>query len=207
MSRHPSITTRSLLLERLKNIADDEGWREFAGIYREFIRRLALKARLTDDEAEDVVQEVLVSVARNIRGFNYDPKVSSFRHWLTNVIRWRIADQHKRRMREATFIRSDELDEKRRTELVHQIPDPRAVAPGDDLELEWGRAILTKALARVKRRIKPKQYQIYYLATMKEKPVAEVCRRLKVNRGQVYLAKLRVGRLVEKELKALRGRA
>jgi RNA polymerase sigma-70 factor (ECF subfamily) len=178
MIRRNSITTRSLLLERLKDVADEEGWREFVGLYREFIRRLALKARLTEHEAEDVVQEVLVSVARNIKGFKYDPAVSSFRHWLTKVIRWRIADQHKRRLRETLVFATPLAGRSRTHQVLQRIPDSETLPPDEELEREWGRAIVAQALDRVKASVSSKQYQIYYLHVLKEKPVPEVCRRL-----------------------------
>ena len=45
------------------------------------------------DEAEEVVQETAIGVARRLPEFAYDPKVCRFKTWLLNLVRWRIQDQ------------------------------------------------------------------------------------------------------------------
>ena len=48
--------TRRSLVNRLRNRSDQESWREFFNTYWKLIYAVALKAGLTDQEAEDVVQ-------------------------------------------------------------------------------------------------------------------------------------------------------
>jgi RNA polymerase sigma-70 factor (ECF subfamily) len=55
----------------------------------------------------------------------------------------------------------------------------------------------------VKRKITPRQYQIFDLYVMKEWPVRDVTRTMRVSAAQVYLAKLRVSRLVQAEIRRL----
>ncbi|MCI0535545.1 MAG: sigma-70 family RNA polymerase sigma factor [Verrucomicrobiales bacterium] len=204
MKRELSITTRSSLLERLKNLDDHESWQQFARTYSDLIRRLALKAQLTEEEAEDALQEVLVSVARNIGRFKYDPTVSSFKHWLTNTTRWRIVDQRRKRLFRG-LLYAPPPEGKKRTDALERIPDPSFSELEANEAAEWSRSVVDGALARVKRRLKEnKDYQIYYLLVLKEKPMAEVCRQLRVNPGHVYLAKHRVAKLVKDELQSLR---
>jgi hypothetical protein len=74
-----SIATRQSLLYRLRNSADETSWREFFDTYWNLIYRVARKAGLSDAEAQDVVQETVISVAQRIEGFVYDPQVCSFR--------------------------------------------------------------------------------------------------------------------------------
>ena len=68
------IPTRETLLSRLKDWEDDESWREFFKIYRPLIFSSAMKAGLREDEAQEVVQETVISVAKTIKEFKYDPK-------------------------------------------------------------------------------------------------------------------------------------
>lgn len=197
-----SLTTRSSLLERLKNVDDEASWREFCRMYSDLIRRLALKAGMTEHEAEEVLQEVLISMVRNISGFTYNPAVSSFRRWLSNMVRWRIRDQRKKRLLHHS------IDEPRRegseqAGLVEDIADPAGHALEAAWETEWKKSLLDAALARIKRQVKPKQFQIYHLLVTHELPVPEVCRRLKVNAAQLYLAKHRVSQALRQELKRL----
>src|SRR5437868_9846954 len=94
------IPTRESLLSRLKNWDDQESWRDFFDTYWRLIFNLARKAGLSDAEAQDIVQETVLSVARNIEGFRYDPTVCTFKSWMLQITRWRIANQKKKRQRE-----------------------------------------------------------------------------------------------------------
>src|SRR5262245_13742140 len=91
--------TRLSLLTRLKNWDDSEGWREFFDTYGKPIYRFAIKSGLSDAESQDVVQETLLAVAKQMPGFRYDPSKGSFRRWLFNQTRWRIADAFRKRQR------------------------------------------------------------------------------------------------------------
>jgi len=45
----------------------------------------ALKGGLTAVEAQDVVQETMISVAKHMPTFEYDPAIGSFKTWLLNI--------------------------------------------------------------------------------------------------------------------------
>lgn len=87
-----SIATRATLLERLKDCEDQASWREFYDLYRDLIFSFAIKAGLTESEADDVVQETVIGVARKLPEFRYDPAKCSFKTWLLNQTVWRIKD-------------------------------------------------------------------------------------------------------------------
>ena len=53
---------------------------------------------------------------------------------------------------------------------------------------------------RVRRRIKPKQYQMFDLYVTQHMPMEGVTRILNVNSAQVYMAKLRVASLIRQEV-------
>ena len=92
-----SLETRPSLLQRLKSGDDPQSWQEFYRTYGGLIRFFAEKAGLTADEAEEVVQETAIGVARGLPEFIYDPKVCRFKTWLLNLTRWRIQDQLRKR--------------------------------------------------------------------------------------------------------------
>src|SRR6266498_1052034 len=91
------IPTRATLLQRLKDWQDRSSWQEFFDTYWKLIYGVARKAGLTDAEAQDVVQETLVSVAKHMPTFNYDPALGSFKAWLLNMTRWRMISQFRKR--------------------------------------------------------------------------------------------------------------
>ena len=88
------IPTRYTLLSRLQNWEDNESWRDFFDTYWRLIYTVAVKSGLTDTEAKEVVQETIICVARNIQKFKRDRKLGSFKGWLLQVTRRRIADQY-----------------------------------------------------------------------------------------------------------------
>ena len=93
------IPTRYTLLSRLEDRGDQDSWKDFFDTYWRLIYSVAVKSGLTEAEAQDVVQETIISVARDIQKFKRDRTLGSFKGWLRNIIRWRIADQLRKRTR------------------------------------------------------------------------------------------------------------
>ena len=61
-------------------------------------------------------------------------------------------------------------------------------------------------LERVKLRIKPQHYQIFYLSAVKGLETRKIAMMLKVNAGRVYLIRHRVSALLKQEITRLRNR-
>ena len=91
------LPTRRSLIERLRDLDDQASWRQFFDMYWKLLYGAAIRAGLSDQEAEDVVQETVIGVARKMETFRYEPAVCSFKGWLVHVTRCRIADQFRRR--------------------------------------------------------------------------------------------------------------
>jgi RNA polymerase sigma-70 factor (ECF subfamily) len=201
------IPTRASLLGRLKDLGDDASWNEFYQTYRELIFSVARRAGLNETEADEVVQDTVISVAQKMPGFRYDPAVDSFKGWLLTVTRWRILDQLEKRKRSQNRSRPSgpiaTSEDGPRTATIERIPDPG----GGDLAViwdeEWEKNLLRAALGRIKRQVHPRHYEIYHLHVILGKPVREVSRTLEVSAAQVYLAKHRLGALLRKEMKRL----
>jgi RNA polymerase sigma-70 factor (ECF subfamily) len=68
---------------------------------------------------------------------------------------------------------------------------------------EWDRHLVQTALNRIKRQVRPRQYEIYYLHVVLGKPLQEVKKALQVSSAQVYLAKYRVGACLHRTVKRL----
>src|SRR5262245_20893493 len=90
--RQELLPTRHSLPDRLRDWEDQASWRDFFNTYWKFIYGVAIKSGLTDSEAEDVVQETVLSVAKKMPEFVYDPARCSFKGWLMHVTRLRIMD-------------------------------------------------------------------------------------------------------------------
>ena len=195
------LATRRSLVERLTDWQDQRKWQEFFETYWQLIYGVARKGGLTDAEAQDVVQETVLTVAKNIT--KYEREAGSFKGWLLHITRWRIADQFRKRA-PAEKQRHTPDDSRRGTATIDRVPD------GFDLdaawEEEWQRNVLAAALERVKRKVDAKHYQIFDCVVMKQWPVSKVAAELRVSVAQVYLVRHRISGLVKRECMAVEKR-
>jgi RNA polymerase sigma-70 factor (ECF subfamily) len=203
-----AIPTRYSLLSRLQDWGDQESWRDFFDTYWRLIYTVALKSGLTESESQDVVQETVICVAKDIQKFKRDRTLGTFKAWLWNITRWRIADQLKKRQ-PAEHLPSSGRSRSHSTESEPEEDDSEEIAEPDSSgiaalwEEEWKSNLFKAALTRVKRSVREEHYQIFDLYVLKEWPATKVARVLGVSLGQVYIAKHRVASMVRKELKAL----
>lgn len=197
-----SIPTRRTLLERLKNWEDQAGWQDFFNTYWKLIYGVARKAGLTEPEAQDVVQETVLSVARKMPGFKTDPKHGSFKSWLLQITRRRISDQYRKRPREMDFAKAG-LDDRTRTPTVERLPDPAGTGLEIIWQREWERNLVDVALERVKQLVSSRQYLLFYQQTFKQWSPKKVAAKYGVSLAQVYMAKYRVGGALKREIQKL----
>ena len=198
MENEDLIPTRASLLSRLKHSDDSESWRVCFETYWKLIFNAARRAGLTETEAEDVVQETLLTVARSIQTFQYDKNRGSFKGWLLKTTAWRVQDQFRKRA-------------SGRLEFVATLPEDLHPSIESGVQhvwdTEWEQNLLSIAIERVKRKVSPKQFQIFDLAVLREWPAARISEALEVTSSYVYLTKHRVPRRFKAELQALQKEA
>jgi RNA polymerase sigma factor (sigma-70 family) len=202
--RADSLATHASLLERLKDLEDQDSWQQFYTTYRKLIFSFALKHGLSGTEAEEVVQETVISVARNLSEFRYDPTRCAFKTWLFNLTLWRIRDQIRRRRPECASLQR-QPGETDRTGTIERIPGPEGEGLNALWEAEWKKDLLERALERVRAKVDEKEYQIFDLYGLQEWPASKVARSLGVSLARVYFSKYHVSRLLSKEVQRLQG--
>lgn len=195
------LATRRSLVDRLANWDDQRRWQEFFDTYWKLIYSAALKSGLTDAEAQEVVQETVITVAKKIDRLRYDPALGSFKGWLLQITRWRIADQFRKR--NSVQTQRERSNDDRQTATIERLPDSNIVDIDTLWEREWQENLFDAAIARVKKKVDAKQFQIFDCYVRKEWPAQKVAAQLRVSVGQVYLARHRVSALIKKEVKNL----
>jgi RNA polymerase sigma-70 factor (ECF subfamily) len=211
-----SIPTRQSLLARLKDWGDQEGWCQFFDTYWRLINATALKAGLTETEAQEVVQEVMIAAAHKMPEFTYVPGKDSVKGWLLAVTRWKVGDQFRKRRPEVGWSSPDGSpgavaksvplpgeDPTARTATVERLPDGHLHLEAI-WDAEWRENLLRAALDLVKRTVNPAHYEMYHLHVVQGLPAKEAARALGVSTASVYVAKHRVGRRLRAELKRLK---
>lgn len=184
-------TCATLLFRLGQNPSDHAGWDEFVDRYGPHIYRWCRRWNLQDADAEDVTQNILVKLARNIRHFTYNPDLT-FRGWLKTVAHhaWRDFEASRRRL-PAKAQDKEMLTLEAREDLVHKLEN------AFDLEM------LDLAKERVRRRVASHTWEAFCLTALEGLPVAEVAPRVGMQVAMVYVAKSKVQRMLQEEIARL----
>lgn len=166
-----------------------------------FVRRTGLDAAAADE----VVQEIMIVAAKAMPGFKYQPERCSFKGWLLNLARYRLADHFRKLHRQVPLLHPGSSLHSEEYSLEN-LPSPSAFPSAVEWELEWQERLAETALERVKELTSPLQFQMFHLYVVKHWPAAKVASTVNVSRGSVYLAKFRVGALLKKEVRTLKAR-
>jgi RNA polymerase sigma factor (sigma-70 family) len=200
---YDSLPTRSSLLGRLRDVGDDASWRVFFETYWRLIYNVARKSGLEDEDAQDVVQDTVIAVARRMPEFSYDPTKGSFKQWLLLITRRRIQDRLRQIYRSLRTTNPAGAQEG----LIHENVASPTPAPDTLIdaawENEWRDNIFQMALARVRERANPKYFQAFDYCVLQELPPSRVARMLGLSLARVYLAKHRISAAVKRAARAV----
>jgi RNA polymerase sigma-70 factor (ECF subfamily) len=177
--------------------ADQNAWHVFVERYGPQIQGWCQRWGLQDADAKDVSQMVLLRLASRMRGFDYDP-ARSFRSWLKTVCRNACSDLAATRARQigsgghiSEFLESVPA----REDLAEQL------AGAYDLEL------YEEAMRRARGRVQPQTWKAFHLTAVEGLSGAETASRLNAKVTVVFKAKSNVQKLIQEELRYLKGDA
>jgi RNA polymerase sigma-70 factor (ECF subfamily) len=71
-------------------------------------------------------------------------------------------------------------------------------------ESEWRQHLLDRAMRRVQESVAARSIQIFQLSAVQGWSIDEIAQSLCISRARIYLARHRVGRMVKREIEALR---
>lgn len=172
-------TTSLSLLERLRQPEDQEAWIRFVELYTPLLYRFARAARLPEQDAADLVQDVFAVVVGKLPAFRHDRR-GSFRCWLRTVTlnKWR---ERLRRAGVPCVSNSEALDHA-------ASPD----AAGAFEEAEYRRHLVGRALRLIEPGFSPVAWRAFQEHVVAGRDAAEVAEVLGISIGTVYAAKSRV---------------
>jgi RNA polymerase sigma-70 factor (ECF subfamily) len=193
MSRATDESTSATLLKKLQDSATEaeDAWRRFVKLYTPLLFLWARRAGANEQEAPDLVQEVFVVLAREMRGFRHDP-ARRFRGWLWTVLvnKWR-----DRLRQEAVRPASADTGELRR--LV--VPD----SAEELAEEEYRGYLLRRFIDLMQVELPAVEWRACNEHILQGRRAAEVANELGVTVNQVYLARSRILRRFRTELEGL----
>ena len=189
--------TSPTLLGRLGQSPTDElAWQDFERTYGELIQRWCRGFGMQASDADDVTQDVLLALSKQMHRFRYDP-TGRFRSWLKTVVyrAWCDFLQQRKRRRDAGSGDT----------AVKHLLDSQEVF--DDLlqrfEFEWKRELLEEAMRRVRQRVQTHTWEAFRLLTREELSGAEAAERLQMSPGSVWVAKSKVQKMLKQEIRRL----
>ena len=185
-------TTRPSLLVRIRDLRDEMAWGEFAQLYTPLIYRFARHSGLQDADASLVTQDVLVTVARTIHRFEYNPKSGSFRGWLKVVTRSRLNDFLRAQGREIQGSGDTGI-----LNLIDEQPDP---SQPDIWEQEFRRTLFEWAVDRIRCDFEDTTWQAFWQTSVGGRETRDVAEELELSIGAVYIARSRVLARLRKEI-------
>jgi RNA polymerase sigma factor (sigma-70 family) len=196
MATKPEKDTSLTLIERVQKFpADPEAWEEFVRRYHPMIHAWCVKWGLQAADADDVTQDVLVKLLAAMRKFQYDPS-RSFSGWLKSVTHnaWNdfCNDRRKEPGQIAPGISIAELAAAR-VDFEHQI------------ESLFDRDLFETAMRRVAKRVKPVTWDAFRLTALEGLSGQEVGQRLRIPMAHVFVAKNRVQKLLQGEIRMMKG--
>jgi RNA polymerase sigma factor (sigma-70 family) len=196
-----SLLTQRTLLSRLRNLDDQDSWRTFFNLYWRLLYNVARKSGLDDSGAQEIVQDTVISVARKMPEFRYDPARGTFRQWLLRITRRRIIDHLRRVYRQPpkAEVAPESLDEEQ--QHAGAITDQSAGAIEAAWNDEWEKSTFEAALAHVRATANARHFQVFDYCVLKEWPVSKVAATLGLNAAQVYLAKHRVAQAMRRAVR------
>jgi RNA polymerase sigma-70 factor (ECF subfamily) len=173
------------LLERLTDRPTDLDWQRLFELYQPLLRSWALRAGVNDADADDLVQETLTVVVREVAAFDRG-RTGAFRSWLRTILVHRLRDFFRARKRRPVAAGGSAFDDR-----LEQL----ALAESA-LSKQWDREhdlhVAAKVMKMVESDVEPRTWQAFRRHVLDDVPAATVAAELGVTYNVVKLAKSRV---------------
>jgi RNA polymerase sigma factor (sigma-70 family) len=189
-----SLHTRKTLIERAK-LQDDHSWEDFVFYYRSYIFAVIQGMGMSNQDAEDLSQKVLLKLWKNLPEYEYRPGSCKFRTWLCTVIRSEVY----------SWLRSLKSRNKR-IESLKEMSDGSEQFSMPEIERlasqEWKSHIGKLAWENIKDSFSDKVIEAFLMFS-EGKTTQEIAEELKVEANTINVYKKRVRDRLCKEISLL----
>ena len=177
--------TRASLILRLQNADDAAAWDEFAELYGPIVFRVARRRGMQAADAENLVQEVMLAVAKSVTKWIERADRGSFRAWLLRIAQNEAVDMLTERA-----TRKLGCDGEQGEKLLE------GIAFRDDIssliEREYERAVFQWAADRVRQQVEDHTWQAFWLTEVKGMSVLQAAKQIGTRSGSIYFGRSRV---------------
>jgi RNA polymerase sigma-70 factor (ECF subfamily) len=189
--------TPASLLERLRTRPDERSWKRLVDLYTPLIHGWLRRYGVKPADADDLTQEVLTVVVRELPQFEHDQRRGAFRCWLRAITIHRL-----RGFWRASRYRPAATGDSAVEEQLRQLEDPNS-----DLSRRWDEEhdqfVLRRLLELIEPDFAPNWWQAFRRVALKGEAAAAVAADLGMTVNAVLLAKSRVLRRLREEARGL----
>lgn len=188
--------TRPSLILRVRDPNDADAWNQFATLYRPVILRLARRKGIQAADAEDLAQQVLLSVAGAIERWQPDQQRARFRTWLQTIVRNAILNAIQRRSPDqATGGDSDaerfEINQNARTNDDEALRD------------EYRRELFQQAAQQIREEFAEETWDSFWQTAVVGIDIDVLASQTSRTRGSIYASRSRVMKRLREAIEAL----
>ena len=178
--------TSATLLGRLGNRSDSLAWQRLVDLYSPLINSWLRRQGVSTEDAEDLTQEVLGIVVREVSQFQHNGRAGAFRTWLRTITINCLRQSWRSRCVRPHTTRLPNLDS-----ALDQLEDPSS-----DLSRRWDREhdefVLHRLLDLIEPEFRPATWQAFRRQVIDGAPAEMVAAELGLTVNAVLIAKSRV---------------
>jgi RNA polymerase sigma-70 factor (ECF subfamily) len=191
------IETSLSLLELAGRNGDAKAWRRLEEIYAPLLRSWLRRQGVSDTDADDLVQEVLLAVSRSLPQFEHVGRAGAFRSWLRRTLVFRLRDFWRSRDYRPVAPGGTSWGER-----LDQLADD-----GTALSREWDRAhdefAMSRLLEQVRPRFEARTWEAFRRQVLEGERADRVAAELGLSLNSVYVARSRVLKTLRQEAAGL----
>ena len=185
------------LLGRLRRSPESENWNRLVDLYAPLLRAGLRKYDVQDSDADDLAQEVLLAVSKDLGKFEHGGQPGSFRGWLKAILVNRLRKFWRARDRRPQARGDSDIDAR-----LAQLDDPAS-----EMSQIWNRQhdqyVLRQLLALVEPHFAPNTWKAFCRVALDGARPDVVAEELEISLNAVCLAKSRVLRRLRLESEGL----
>lgn len=185
-------TTQPELLASAANPLDHEAWSKLDATYRKPIGQLCLRSGLTPVEAEEVINDVLLRLARRVAAKPFNHRATRLRAWLAQVTHQRIFEVRRHRARL-------ELSPETLLRMAEWLPGTMAPHTDPQARQQLEQHLWAVCLDRVRSDSAPRSWQIFEAYCFHGIPSPEVARAFNTTEFNVRMIRVRMIRRIRRQ--------
>lgn len=176
-------------------------WERFCGVYGPMVYRWCRGKGLQPCDAENVVQQVFISLIRNLVRFRKERPTDGFRRWLWTVTHHKLVDYSRAQSRQLAGTGGiSHLHWLQQLAEPVELTDDDGIGEGPECNND---DVLRGALSLVRTRTADKTWDAFWLTTIESHAPEDVAQVLGISVDSVYQAKSRVLRRIRKEIESI----